>query len=419
MKKISDDVLASIEFSVSYQHNGIQHSDGYYGQRVNIWRDILPPPVVEELYGKQSSDQVILEAKPGTLVAARDDRRIYTFHQHQIVPLSPQMESIQPRFGRFYPLGILNKVAGVYPNNMNPFRCISANGDGIKADANHPLTDKAITFKATINDVREKFEEHGGTCVDWAEVALSGPGMQTRLNGSPTHFFADHPFRRPDENPDDQFYAQPRLVQHIDDTAIDTIRHLYGQLLQPGSTVLDLMSSWVSHLPEDLAITSLTGLGMNAAELQVNKRLSEYCVHDLNANPTMPFDNRAFDAVICTVSVEYLSDPFKIFEEIHRILKPGGIFIVTFSNRWFPPKAINIWPQLHEFERMGLVLEFFLKSGQYTNLHTYSMRGLPRPADDKYASQMLFSDPIYAVWGYTREKQQRTTIIDNRGAGSW
>ncbi len=402
MKRITEDVLASIEFSVSYQHSGIQHTDSYYGNRVNLWRDMLPPQIQEDLHGKQAGDQVVLEAKPGTLVAPRDERSVYKFHQRQITPFSPQAEAIRPRFGRFYPLGILNKVANVYPNNMNPFRCVSANGHGIKADANHPLTEKAIKFKATIRDVREKFEEHGGTSIDWAETTLSGPGMQTRVDGSPTHFFVDHPFRRPDESPDNQFYVQPRLVHHIDDTAIDIISRLYGRLVQPESTVLDLMSSWVSHLPEDLLLKSVTGLGMNQAELQANKRLSDFCVHDLNGNPRMPFDDNAFDAAICTVSVEYLVHPFDVFEEINRVLKPGGAFIVTFSNRWFPPKAINIWSELHEFERMGLVLEFFLKSGHYKNLHTYSMRGLPRPKDDKYASQILFADPVYAVWGYTQ-----------------
>lgn len=402
MKKISDEVLASIEFRASYQHNDVQHTDCYYGQRVNIWRDILPPQTREELYGKQSGDQVLMEANPGSLVAARDERSIYNFHQGQIAPLSPQMDPIQPRFGRFYPLGILNKVAGVYPNNMTPFRCVSANGDGIQADANHPLTDKSIAFKLSVKDVREKFEEHGGTCIDWAETALSGPGMQARVNGRPTNFFADHPFRRPDESPDNRFYEQPRLVQHIDDAAIDIISRLYGRLLQPESKVLDLMSSWVSHLPKDLPLKSLTGLGMNVQELQANNRLTDHCVHDLNDDPHIPFDDNAFDAAICTVSVEYLVHPFEIFKEINRVLKPGGVFIVTFSNRWFPPKAIRIWSELHEFERMGLVLEFFLKSGLYTHLHTYSMRGLPRPEDDKYASQILFSDPVYAVWGYSR-----------------
>ena len=401
MKKISDDVLASMEFSASYQHNGIQHTDCYHGRRVNLWRDILPPQIREDLHGKQAGDQVVLEAGPGTLVAARNERSIYQVQQRQITPLSPQAVPIQPRFGRFYPLGILSKVAGVYPNNMTPFRCVSANGGGIKADANHPVADKTIKLKATIKDVRQKFEEHGGASIDWAETVLSGPGMQARINGSPTHFFADDPFRRADESPDHRFYDQPRLVQHIDATAIDTISRLYGRLVQPKSNVLDLMSSWVSHLPEDLPLKSVTGLGMNNEELQANNRLSEFCVHDLNNNPQMPFDDNAFDAAICTVSVEYLVHPFEVFEEIHRVLKPSGVCVVTFSNRWFPPKAISIWSELHEFERMGLVLEFFLKSGQYANLHTYSMRGLPRPADDPYASQILFSDPVYAVWGTT------------------
>jgi SAM-dependent methyltransferase len=211
------------------------------------------------------------------------------------------------------------------------------------------------------------------------------------------------PFRRADEKEDGLFYEKPRMVNHIDDTAIDIIRRLYGKRIEPQSKVLDLMSSWGSHLPEDLPLKSLTGLGMNQKELEANSRLTDYVVHDLNTNPRLPFNDKAFDAVICSVSIEYLIHPFEIFAEINRVLEPGGVFMVTFSNRWFPPKVINIWPELHEFERMGLVLEFFLKSGQYKNLHTYSMRGLRRPQDDKYYSQILFSDPVYAVWGYSHK----------------
>jgi SAM-dependent methyltransferase len=403
MEKISEDVLASIEFNVSYKHNGIQHTDCYYGQRINLWRDILPPQLLEGICGKQAGDQILLDVKPGTWVAARNERNIYEVHQRQVSALSPQADPITPRFGRFYPLGILKKVAGVFPNNMTPFRCISANGAGIKADVNHPLTEKPLQLKAIIRDVREKFEEHGGTSIDWAETALSGPGMQSRVNGSPTIFFADQPFRRADQSEDGLFYAQPRMVKHIDDTAIDIIRRLYGKQIQPHSDVLDLMSSWISHLPEDLPLKSLTGLGMNQRELEANSRLTDYVIHDLNANPRLPFNAKAFDAVICSVSVEYLIHPFEVFEEITRLLRPGGVFMVTFSNRWFPPKVIKIWPELHEFERVGLVLEFFLKSGQYKKLQTYSIRGLPRPQDDKYYSQILFSDPVYAVWGYKDE----------------
>jgi ubiquinone/menaquinone biosynthesis C-methylase UbiE len=147
---------------------------------------------------------------------------------------------------------------------------------------------------------------------------------------------------------------------------------------------------------------------MNQKELEANSRLSDYVVHDLNTHPRLPFNDKAFDAVICSVSIEYLIHPYEIFAEITRVLEPGGVFMVTFSNRWFPPKVINIWPELHEFERMGLVLEFFLKSGQYENLHTYSMRGLPRPKDDKYYAQILFSDPVYAIWGNRKHNDQNT-----------
>lgn len=122
-------------------------------------------------------------------------------------------------------------------------------------------------------------------------------------------------------------------------------------------------------------------------------------VHDLNRDPLLPFPDAAFDAVVCTVSVEYLIRPHGVFAEVARVLDLGGRFIVTFSNRWFPPKAIRIWPELHEFERLGLVLEYFRHSGRFRQLETWSLKGLPRPPDDKYADRITESDPIYAVWG--------------------
>lgn len=403
MKKVNEDVLACLEFNISYKHNGIKHTDCYYGQRVNLWRDILPQRLFEEIQGKQSGDRIELDFEPNTIVSARDERKIYQIHQRQIDTRFQQGDPIQTRFGRFYPLGILKNLPGIFPNNMAPFRCISANGSKIKADLNHPLAGKSIQFSALITDVRDKFEERGGTSIDWAEMVLNGPGMQMRVNGQPTDFFSGHSLGRADENEDSLFYAQPRMVKHIDETAIDIISRLYGERIQPQSEVLDLMSSWVSHLPEDLPFKSLSGLGMNQKELEANRQLTDYVIHNLNANPRLPFNDKAFDAVICSVSVEYLIHPFEVFEEITRVLKPEGIFMATFSNRWFPPKAINIWTELHEFERLGLVLEFFLKSGKYKKLKTYSMRGLPRPHDDKYYSQILFSDPVYAVWGFRKD----------------
>lgn len=160
------------------------------------------------------------------------------------------------------------------------------------------------------------------------------------------------------------------------------------------------MSSWHSHLPEGLAGSPVVGLGLNGTELEANPALDRRLVQDLNAESRLPFDSDSFDAVICTASVEYLVDPYAVFREVGRVLRPAGVFIVTFSNRWFPPKAIAIWEAIHELERPGLVLEYFLESGLFRDLETWSLRGLPRPPDDKYADQLSHSDPVYGVWGH-------------------
>jgi SAM-dependent methyltransferase len=162
--------------------------------------------------------------------------------------------------------------------------------------------------------------------------------------------------------------------------------------------VLDLMSSWVSHLPDAPADLAVTGLGMNAAELAANERLKARVVHDLNADPRLPFADAAFDLVICTASVEYLIRPQTVFTEVRRVLRPGGHFVVTFSDRWFPSKAIRVWSELHPYERLGLVLWLLRETG-HTELHSETLRGLRRPEDDPHSGERDYSDPLFAVWG--------------------
>jgi SAM-dependent methyltransferase len=252
---------------------------------------------------------------------------------------------------------------------------------------------------AARGDVRAAGAGPGGPlAAALARLAGDGPGMQARWRGRPTDFWSDGPFERADAQADPAFYAPPRFVQHIDAAAIGQVTALYGRLLPRGGRILDLMSSWVSHLPDDLAPAAVTGLGMNRRELDANPRLTARVVHDLNRDPSLPFPADAFDAAVCTVSVDYLVRPFDVFAELARVLRPGGRLVVTFSNRWFPPKVVRIWTEVHEFERMGIVLEYFLRSGRFADLETLSVRGLPRPADDEYAAQMPWADPIYAVW---------------------
>jgi SAM-dependent methyltransferase len=153
-------------------------------------------------------------------------------------------------------------------------------------------------------------------------------------------------FDKADPSPDAEFYAYPRLVTHIDDGAIATVTRVYRERLPPGGTVLDLMSSWVSHLPEDIAYASVIGHAMNEEELAANPRLSRWFVQDLNIDPALPFGDGVFDGVCLCVSVQYLQRPVEVFREVGRVLRPDAPFVVSFSNRCFPTKAVAIWQSL-------------------------------------------------------------------------
>ena len=212
-----------------------------------------------------------------------------------------------------------------------------------------------------------------------------------------TDFFDDTAFERIDEDDDAIFYLRPRLVNHIDSLASAHIGELYAERLQLGMRVLDLMSSYESHLPPSLTGIQLTGLGLNLEEMQANPALNQCVVHDLNHDPALPFADDSFDTIICTASVEYLTSPFDVMRELARVVKPGGNVMFTFADRWFPPKAIHLWGEVHAFERMAVVLAYFRDSGLFTDYYTETARGWPRPEDDKYAAELDDSDPVFFV----------------------
>ena len=197
--------------------------------------------------------------------------------------------------------------------------------------------------------------------------------------GFPTGFF-----RRTDESPDPRFYGQARLVTHIDDDAIAAVGALYDEL-GVGPRVLDLMSSWVSHFTEPPA--ELVVLGMNGDELDANDAATERIVHDLNADATLPLPDDSVDDVVCCVSVDYLATPIEVFREVARVLRPGGRFVCTFSNRVFPTKAIHGWLALGEADRPQLVESYFDRSGAFGEVTIDRRTPTSHPGD-----------PLWAVW---------------------
>jgi hypothetical protein len=170
-------------------------------------------------------------------------------------------------------------------------------------------------------------------------------------------------FDKADPSPDAEFYSFPRFVTHIDDSAIAAVTQVYRELLPAGGIVLDLMSSWVSHLPEDVAYASVVGHGMNVEELAANPRLSRWFVQDLNIEPALPLDDGGFDGVCLCVSVQYLQRPVDVFGQVRRVLRPGAAFVVSFSNRCFPAKAVAIWQAFSSPDQQRLVGAYMRAAG--------------------------------------------------------
>lgn len=201
-----------------------------------------------------------------------------------------------------------------------------------------------------------------------------------------------------DDTNDTFFYGVPRFVTHVDEGFIQQLTDLYRETLQPQSRIFDMMSSWVSHLPDDVEFSHVEGHGMNAEELSRNPQLDHYFVQNLNENQQLPLQDQSFDAVLNAVSVQYLQYPEAIFAEIHRILKPGGVAIFSFSNRMFYQKAIQRWREGSEGSRVELVKAYFRSVPGFTE-----PEAIARPSAIPTFLQMLGmpgGDPFYAVLAY-------------------
>ncbi len=303
------------------------------------------------------------------------------------LPLSSFNRNLAPlRYGRFYPVEIL-KTSQDLPARL--FRVTEIDSMKFTADFNHPLAGKESTLEITSFQIKSHAVGKLTMLLEWA-------GIDSPLNDQETDYSVPHGFDRNDPSDDAVFYQNPRKVIHVDQTCLSRITALYGNLIATDDAILDLMSSWRSHLPPH--IQSVTGLGMNAAEMADNAQLHSQVVHDLNRSPKLPFNDGVFHAVVNTVSVEYLTEPYEVFSEVRRVLKPGGLVIVSFSNRYFPPKTIRLWTELHPAERPGWVLQV-LKAAGFSGLHCRVEQGLQRSSEDRYAGQVEEMDPLFAVWG--------------------
>jgi SAM-dependent methyltransferase len=216
--------------------------------------------------------------------------------------------------------------------------------------------------------------------------------MPGSIEGSATRDLPELPpeaFAKRDPTPDAVFYAQPRFVTHIDDAAIAAVSDLYRAVLPRDGVILDLMSSWVSHLPEEATYAAVIGHGLNARELAANARLARYFVQDLNADPALPLETASVDAVTICVSVQYLQQPVAVLREVARVLRPDAPAVVTFSNRCFPTKAVAIWGALGAGDH-GPLVGLYLRRAGFARVEVRTV--VPKGGA---------GDPLTAVIGWT------------------
>jgi len=207
----------------------------------------------------------------------------------------------------------------------------------------------------------------------------------TQLPGLPPDAFL-----KEDLSPDHLFYAAPRFVTHIDGNAVEAVTALYRETLPAGGVIFDLMSSWISHLPGDVAYAQVIGHGMNAMELKANPRYSRFFVQNLNENQILPLEDQSIDAAMICVSIQYLQKPVAVLRELARVLKPGGSVSITFSNRCFPTKAVAVWQALKDEDHAKLVTLYL----EHAGFAQVEMRTLVEPGQKGI-------DPLWAVIGRT------------------
>lgn len=400
MEAINEKSKVDTIFKFTWKSSIGEHIESYFC-KINIWREfeLLPEKIRQSIIGKVSGERFKLRFNTGELFKFSEEN-ILEIERKNFLPPKPFRFFMIPRIGRFYPLGFFKGLKEVFPENYKPTRIIELNNKNMKIDTNIPIAKYELDLEVYIENVFYKTIENGGECKDWINIALeNGPGIQVRYDGIETDFDIQNPdsFKREDDTEDSIFYSQPRITTHIDAKCHENLVKLYEEILPKKGKILDLMSSYQSHIPKSENL-EVIGIGLNEEEMRQNPILNSFFIHDLNKSPYLPFSNEEFDAIVCDLSIEYVTRPFELINELKRILKPRGSLTFSFSNRYFPDKVIKLWIDLQEFERMGYVLELLLKTGGLEDFKTFSFRGFRRPYDDKYFGCTLLSDPLYVVY---------------------
>ncbi len=356
------------------------------------WPEILHGPLEKAFAGEGQC----LELEPGSLLPARRPEWLQEIPITDYRSRCGQQYGSEPALGRFYSRHCFDGIGNEIPAETWG-RVIHLEPSRIHVDFNHPLSDKPL--RLALRPGSPTSTTHAGIRSLRHWLGLPGPGMQDRLMEAETDFWQDRPYERRDPGDDAEFFREPSLTPFWDRVALAEVSRLYRRQIRPGSRVLDLMAGVHSPLQEakidDLEIHCA---GLNAIELEHNPVCRHRRVFDVNGSRPLPWPDASFDALLIHAAIEYVCNPERLFDEIHRVLKPGGRMIVSFSDHFLPQKVIRIWEKITLYERPGLVLAWLRRQGGFSNFGSSSLCGRPRPAEDPRYQQRKDSDPVLTVW---------------------
>lgn len=390
-----DTKLTNIDLQLEWKSPTAFHADVLHLAKVDLSQDKLPAG-----FGEKITELAVGENFSKTLSAK--DLLGEGFATDKVISFNSKFFDSQfksqnspPIQYRFYPTAIAWQGLNADSSDYTPFRLISINEDTMVADRNHPLAKYYLTLTATKTLENEVSLSKNRLSRDLGKLLTSrGPGMQASFEFGDPVFFKQYPFQLRQQDNSQKVVNNTTAIHDPKSSVSLQVAKLYTRLLAKHSKVLDLMSHSESYLGDEFKAGLIVGLGNNEKALSDNKSLDTYSVQEMNSTTTLPYESDSFDDAICSFSIEQLTDPLAVLQEIARVVVSGGKFIITFSEQYSSSSAIPLWAQLHPFERMQLVLEYFRHHDLFSDLNTYSVRGLASKNEEKKAASQIF-----AVWG--------------------
>ena len=396
---MTQDSCASVEVGVHWRGIDCLYNDWLYLPCFRCAVDRLPAKLQSRLAGLKAGDLLTCHFNPTELIPRWRNDHVYRVRRDQFLPQLTETIKISPALGRYYPASWFVIDTRAQDGASRSGRILSIDKQQMRVDFNHPLADKSFDITIRIESVHPSDSEDKRPPEDIIALLLNhGPGLQDRLPEQETDFWQDNPFHRLDPAPDSAFFAQPSFQPFWDETALLQVSHFYQQQIPSHSRILDLMAGIHSPLAEAaIQPVTVSCAGLNRQELENNPQCDSVEVLDVNRTKTLPYADASFDVVLIHAAIEYVIHPQTLLVEILRILKPGGQLIISFSNRYVLEKVIRCWRLAHDFERPGILLAYLRKTAEFGQFISQSWRGRPRPLDDRLASQLPFSDPVFIV----------------------